>query len=69
MNDGGMYDGWTEHTVSITPAFAGINVSVSGRNRNDIKDYLGDTFQCALTAEVIESYEPATDTLTFRVKR
>jgi len=44
MNENGFYDGWTEHKISVRPAFDGIDISVSGRNRNDIKDYLGDVF-------------------------
>jgi hypothetical protein len=52
MNDGGMYDGWTEHTIVVTPSFRGINLRISGRNRNDIKEYLYDTYQCVLSQEV-----------------
>lgn len=52
MNDNGMYDGWTEHTVTVSPSFTGINVAISGRNRNDIKDYLADVFDHALTSRV-----------------
>ena len=53
MDDGGGYDGWTEHTITVTPSLAfGIRVAVGGRNRNDIKDYLAELFQCALTAIV-----------------
>lgn len=44
MNDGGYYDGWTEHTVIVTPTFDGVNVRVTGRDRNDIKDYIADLF-------------------------
>lgn len=51
MNDAGMYSGWTEHTVTITPTFESIHVAVSGRNRNGIKDYLADTYYHWATAE------------------
>lgn len=44
MNDGGYYDGWTQHKIIVTPTFDGLDVRVSGRNRNDIRDYLGDLF-------------------------
>lgn len=50
MNDAGMYDGWTDHRVVVRPAFDGIDVTVTGRNRNQIKDYLGDVFHEWLTA-------------------
>jgi hypothetical protein len=52
MNDTGYYDGWTEHTVTVTPSFSGINIRVSGRNRNDIKDYIHETFSYALRSDV-----------------
>ncbi len=48
MNESGMYDGWTDHTVTVTPAFDGINIKISGRDRNQIKDYLADLFLNAL---------------------
>lgn len=51
MNDVGMYSGWTEHVVTITPTFEGVHVAVSGRNRNGIKDYLADTYYHWATAE------------------
>lgn len=49
MSEHGYYDGWTSHRITISPAFDGIDVKVSGRNRNDIKDYLTETFQYLLT--------------------
>jgi hypothetical protein len=55
MTEGGMYDGWTEHTVVVTPSLAfGINIRITGRNRNDIKDYLHDVFHEALTKGVVD---------------
>ena len=51
MNDGGYYDGWTTHDVIITPCFDGIDIKITGSNRNDIKEYLGDTYHYALTCE------------------
>jgi hypothetical protein len=45
MNDGGYYDGWTEHKVIITPSLGfDFNVRVTGRDRNQIKDYLAELF-------------------------
>ena len=49
MNDVGMYDGWTEHKVIVTPAFDGVDIVITGRNRNEIKDYLVETFDHALS--------------------
>lgn len=52
MNDGGFYDGWTEHRVTVEPSFLGdFDIRVSGRDRNDIKDYLCDVFGNVLRAE------------------
>ena len=42
MNDNGYYDGWTEHKAIITPSFHGIDIRITGRDRNGIKDYLSD---------------------------
>lgn len=52
MNEGGYYDGWSEHSVIVTPAFDGFNVRVTGRDRNDIKSYIGDAFHDALRQDV-----------------
>lgn len=55
MNDAGMYDGWTEHTITVRPDLLfGFTLSISGRDRNDIKDYLNDVYTMALQ----EPYEP-----------
>lgn len=52
MDDAGCYDGWTEHTITVRPSLQfGIAVSVSGRNRNDIKDYLAEIFRDWLMEE------------------
>ncbi len=41
----GMYVKWTEHTVTVLPSLLhGFTVKVSGRNYDDIKEYIADTF-------------------------
>lgn len=52
MDDVGMYDGWTEHKLTITPTFTGFNIAITGRNRNDIKDYLCDVYSASLRTEI-----------------
>jgi len=52
MNDTGYYDGWTEHTITVTPSFSGFNLRISGRNRNEIKDCIRDCFRQSLMAEL-----------------
>ncbi len=54
MDEYGGYDGWTEHKLTVTPSLQfKFNLSISGRNRNDIKEYLHETYSCALD-EVLE---------------
>ena len=48
MDEGGGYDGWTDHTVTVRPAFRGFYITISGRNRNNIKEYLHSEFSEAL---------------------
>ena len=51
MDEGGMYDGWTDHEIVVTPTFGGIDVRITGRDRNGIKSYLADIFHEALSAD------------------
>jgi hypothetical protein len=53
MNDGGYYYAWTDHAITARPSFLGLEITVSGRDRNQIKEYLSDLFHTALadTAE------------------
>lgn len=54
MNDAGMYDGWTDHRVIVTPSLEfGISLKITGRDRN-IKEYLYEEFELALKQEVPE---------------
>lgn len=53
MHDSGMYDGWTEHTITVTPSFSGgFHLRISGRNRNDIKELLHAEYSCALAQDI-----------------
>jgi hypothetical protein len=53
MNENGFYDGWSDHVVTVKASLAfGFTVTVSGPNRNDIKDYIAETFHFALNSEV-----------------
>jgi len=51
MTEHGMYDGWTDHKVIVKPAFNGIDLRITGRDRDMIKDYLYQIFDCALNEE------------------
>lgn len=53
MNDGGYYDGWTEHTITVTPSLSdGFRLRISGRNCNEIKDLIHEQFRHALQTDV-----------------
>ena len=53
MDESGYYDGWTNHTLVVTPSLAFVlEIRITGRNRNDIKEVLHVTFYDALLAEV-----------------
>ena len=53
LNDAGYYDGWTQHRVIVTASLSwGINIKVTGKDKNGIKDYLGELFHEVLTQEV-----------------
>jgi len=52
MNENGFYDGWTEHKVYVTPSLAfGFDLRITGKDRNDIKDYIHECFASALKVE------------------
>lgn len=52
MSEHGYYDGWTEHSVIVTPSLAfGFIMRITGRNRNDIKDYMYESFYTALNED------------------
>lgn len=44
LNDDGFYDGWTHHKVIITAAFDSYDMRITGHNKNNIKEYIGDVF-------------------------
>jgi hypothetical protein len=50
MDEDGYYDGWTYHDVIVKPSLAfGLDITITGKNRNDIKEYLHETYFHALT--------------------
>src|SRR3990172_7258877 len=55
MNESGMYDGWTEHEIWVRASLvSGIDLKITGRDRHEIKDYLYEMFQYALTRDAPE---------------
>lgn len=52
MDEYGSYDGWTRHRVVVAALFEGFDIRITGVNKNDIKDYIGDVFAHALNANI-----------------
>jgi hypothetical protein len=53
MNENGFYTGWTKHTVTVRASLTNdIDLTISGRNLNEIKDCFYDVFFSALTRPV-----------------
>ena len=68
MDEHGYYDGWTEHRITVRPTFDSIDISVSGRNRNDIKEYLHEVYALALSELIVETVDPETREATYRAE-
>ena len=45
MSEHGYYTRWTDHTVTVRPEFNGLDVRVSGRDHNGIKDFITECFE------------------------
>jgi hypothetical protein len=53
MDEDGFYCGWTEHTGVVTPSLMfGYRLHITGRDRNDIKEYLYEVYSHWLSSEV-----------------
>ena len=51
MNQDGYYTEWSHHTMVITPDWSGCDIRITGKNRNNIKDYLYEILGYALNDE------------------
>lgn len=40
MDENGYYCGWTEHNLIITPNFGSFDMRITGKDKNQIKEYL-----------------------------
>jgi len=55
MNEVGYYDGWTHHKIIVTPSLIhGFDLRITGRDKNGIKEYLGQLFDHVLEQEFEE---------------
>ena len=53
MDENGYYDGWIDYKLIIKPSFQGIDMKITGRDKNWIKEYLYSTFNYCLN-QIIE---------------
>lgn len=67
MDDCGGYVAWTHHSVIVTPEFSGFHIRITGRDRNAIKDYIGDTFHSALSQLIESKWDKETAYMSFRL--
>lgn len=55
-SESGCYDGWTSHRITVRPDLLfGFDLTISGPDRNGIKEYMHEVFAAALSAEVEEN--------------
>lgn len=69
MDENGFYDGWTEHRITVRPTFDSLDIHISGRSRNDIKEYLHEVYALALSERIVETVDPETREATYRAER
>lgn len=54
------YTGWTDHLVIVTPSLVyGMQIRVTGKDKNEIKDYIGETMEIALNTEIANVFKDA----------
>ena len=52
MDKNGFYCGWTSHKLICRPSFDGIDLKITGRDKNGIKEYLYEIFDYSLNNEI-----------------
>ncbi len=53
MDEHGCYAGWTNHRIIVKPSLVfGLDLHITGPDRNEIKEYLHQTFEQWLNEEV-----------------
>ena len=53
VSEYGYYDGWTEHKITVrADLLHGYKMTITGHNRTDIKDYIGEVISYWLDSEV-----------------
>lgn len=55
MDENGCYDGWTDHCIRVYPDLLfDFRITVSGRDRNGVKEFIADTFHHVLNEDAPE---------------
>ena len=68
MNDVGYYDGWTSHTVTVLPSLSmKFRLRIGGRDRNEIKDYIHETFDLMLNQRIEYLFDKETRETSFQI--
>jgi len=58
MNEAGFYTGWTDHKINVTASLtSGFEVTVTGKNKNDVKEWLATLFTEILGMMIDEDEE------------
>ena len=58
MDTNGYYDGWGDFRLVVRPSLIfGIDLTIHGRNRYDIKDYLYEMFSTVLNRDIPENIQ------------
>lgn len=68
MDSDGYYDGWTDHDVYVRPSLAyGILMSITGPDKDNVKDVIHETFSNCLNIEIESGTEAASYQATDKV--
>ncbi len=56
MNENGYYDEWTTHRIIVKPSLLfGLDIRITGRDRNQIKEHLHEIVHADLTQEIFST--------------
>jgi len=53
LDENGYYSGWSDHSLIISPEFGYYHIKITGKDRNQIKDYLSQLFYEVFTVKSI----------------
>jgi hypothetical protein len=57
MDENGYYNGWEDYTLTVTPSLiSDFELRITGKNRDDIKDYFYQIFEYDLSRNIDVTY-------------